>query len=680
MMEIHRRSSGSGGEGRGNHGRVVIGFTQLDDDGDRIYDFSDICNPVAQEDKGDVSVPHETKSMNSSQVNDIEIPKKFVGISMIQQVEDTIKVGKALEKGVPDHRPILLKESMKLQHLKQVIREWISSKTLFDNQLRKEHQSWLSFIDVKMDQGTTTREDLNCGVSLNQKLSDIERTEVSDLAQKYKIKWAIKGAKNSSFFHGSLKMKRRQIAIKGVFKNGIQIEEPGEVKEELYDHFCSRFSYSRGGRPSLREMSFNQIALKQRESLESDFTNDEIKRAVWDGGGIVLRVWMVSHLSASKLSGRLFNLMVIGSCVIVKQSTFIKGRNILDGPLILNECMSWYRKRKKDLMVFKVDFEKAYDSLRWDYLDVIMKNLGFGNKRCTWIQGCLKNSCASILVNGSPIVKFKIFKGLRQGGPLSPFLFILTMEGLHATICKAVSRGILKGASVGRGIYYTLPPFYANDAIFVGVNVPDGDVVVMAKVLRYGVSKLPMIPNDLWVKEIKDIHRSDGAICRGRLDKSSQSPWNAILRSVHKLQMEYLLAACYLSFWGKKWCGDHILKDLLPRVYALDGKKTCTFSQRISSLDWNSVLRRSLRGGVELNQFTAMLEAIRDFNLSDSIDGWKGGGGTPGGGDVEDEEVSLVDGVFEGTFRALGLEMKALVDAMEVYGDLIMEEEDDKVV
>ncbi|GJU48098.1 hypothetical protein Tco_1217653 [Tanacetum coccineum] len=75
-----------------------------------------------------------------------------------------------------------------------------------------------------------------------------------------------------------------------------------------------------------------------------------------------------------------------------------QGRNILDGPLILNECMAWYRKRKKALMVFKVDFEKVYDSLRWDYLDVIMENLGFGHKWRTWIYGCLKNSRASILL------------------------------------------------------------------------------------------------------------------------------------------------------------------------------------------------------------------------------------------------------------------------------------------
>ncbi|GKE02536.1 RNA-directed DNA polymerase, eukaryota, reverse transcriptase zinc-binding domain protein [Tanacetum coccineum] len=211
----------------------------------------------------------------------------------------------------------------------------------------------------------------------------------------------------------------------------------------------------------------------------------------------------------------------------MEQSTFIKGRNILDGPLILNECMAWYHKRKKEILVFKVDFEKAFDSLRWDYLDVIIKNLGFGFKWRTWIEGCLKKSRTSVLVNGSPTAEFEIFKGLRQGDPLSPFLFILAMEGLHASIRKAVDVGVFKGASICQGNLGLSHLFYADDAIFVGewsqsnaynlicmlrcfywvpglkinvnkskllgVGVSDVDVVGMAKVLGCGVSKLPMM-------------------------------------------------------------------------------------------------------------------------------------------------------------------------------------------
>ncbi|GJZ13991.1 hypothetical protein Tco_0549221 [Tanacetum coccineum] len=72
-------------------------------------------------------------------------------------------------------------------------------------------------------------------------LGALDRTEARDLAQKAKIKWALEGDENTRFFHGSLKKKRRQLAIKGILKNGDWIEEPGLVKAELLAHFRHRF-------------------------------------------------------------------------------------------------------------------------------------------------------------------------------------------------------------------------------------------------------------------------------------------------------------------------------------------------------------------------------------------------------------------------------------------------------
>ena len=107
--------------------------------------------------------------------------------------------------------------------------------------------------------------------------------------------------------------------------------------------------------------------------------------------------------------------------LVSEQTTFIKGRNILDGPLILNEIIVWHDKRKKKLMVFKVDFKKACISIRWDFLDLVMEKLVFGIKWNYWIHGCLSNARSSVLLNGSPTHEFQIFIGLRQGDPLSPF-------------------------------------------------------------------------------------------------------------------------------------------------------------------------------------------------------------------------------------------------------------------
>ena len=61
----------------------------------------------------------------------------------------------------------------------------------------------------------------------------------------------------------------------------------------------------------------------------------------------------------------------------------------LDGPFIVNEVMQWCRMKKKQALIFKVDFEKAYDSVRWDFLDDVLDKFGFGSKWRAWIQSCL---------------------------------------------------------------------------------------------------------------------------------------------------------------------------------------------------------------------------------------------------------------------------------------------------
>ncbi|GJZ68083.1 RNA-directed DNA polymerase, eukaryota [Tanacetum coccineum] len=180
--------------------------------------------------------------------------------------------GIVLEKGIPDHRPILLKESAIDYGL-----------TLF-----RFFHSWLDiegFHDLVVVQNIATREDLIDRAASMKIIGDIDRKEASDLVQKTKIKWDIEGDENTSFFHGTLKKKRRQNDIKRVLKNGIWIEDPGEVKAEFYEHFRSRFSYTSGDRPCLGDVPLNRLSCQQRDFLESDFLNDEIKMAVWECGG-----------------------------------------------------------------------------------------------------------------------------------------------------------------------------------------------------------------------------------------------------------------------------------------------------------------------------------------------------------------------------------------------------------
>ncbi|GKD67210.1 RNA-directed DNA polymerase, eukaryota, partial [Tanacetum coccineum] len=143
----------------------------------------------------------------------------------------------------------------------------------------------------------------------------------------------------------------------------------------------------------------------------------------------------------------------------------------MDGPLVLNELISWCNAKKEQCLLLKVDFQKAFDSVRWDHLDEILSKFGLENKWRGWIRGCLNSSKASVLVNGSPTIEFSFHKRLRQGDPLSPFLFILVMESLQVSFQKLIDRGLFVPALVGKETSIPISHlFYAEDAMFI-VNV-----------------------------------------------------------------------------------------------------------------------------------------------------------------------------------------------------------------
>nr|GEZ83489.1 RNA-directed DNA polymerase, eukaryota [Tanacetum cinerariifolium] len=134
----------------------------------------------------------------------------------------------------------------------------------------------------------------------------------------------------------------------------------------------------------------------------------------------------VSKILANRLS------LVMSSLIIKEQSAFFRDRQILDGPMILSE-------------------------------------FGFGSTWRDWIMGCLVSSTASVLVNGNPTKEFQLQKGLRQGDPLSLFLFLLVMESLHLYFVRGMNIGFYKGIQVGdRESLNVSYLFYADDAVFIG--------------------------------------------------------------------------------------------------------------------------------------------------------------------------------------------------------------------
>ncbi|RVW46009.1 LINE-1 reverse transcriptase-like [Vitis vinifera] len=155
-------------------------------------------------------------------------------------------------------------------------------------------------------------------------------------------------------------------------------------------------------------------------------------------------------LLAKVLANRLKK--VLDKVVSGDQNAFVRGKQILDASLIANEVIDFWNKRKENGLICKLDIEKAYDSINWRFLMKVLVKMGFGSRWLEWMWWCISTAKFSVMINGVPAGFFSNSKGLRQGDPISPYLFVLGMEVLSILIRRAVDGGFLSGCNIkGRG-------------------------------------------------------------------------------------------------------------------------------------------------------------------------------------------------------------------------------------
>ncbi|XP_071694365.1 uncharacterized protein [Rutidosis leptorrhynchoides] len=320
----------------------------------------------------------------------------------------------------------------RLKNVKMALKSWsfksfgsLDSKI---NELKKEAMEW----ELKAESNTLSDSDRATWLDCRRRWVEKEKVKTNMLKQKAKVKWILDGDENSKFFHASLRWKYNKCNFRGIMVDGIWHEDPFFVKDTI--------------------------------SLIGSFYK----------------------VIAKLLSLRLRK--VISNLVGFEQSAFIKGRNIMDGVLIANESYEFLKRIRIKSMLFKVDFEKAFDSLSWEFLDDMMGFMGFGVKWGGWISSCLKTASISVLVNGSPTKEFRLGRGVRQGDPLSPFLFIIVAEGLNWLEKSAVSNSLYCGVKIGSNNVPISHLQYADDTLFFGEwslnNVGLNNVESLMKLLK----------------------------------------------------------------------------------------------------------------------------------------------------------------------------------------------------
>ncbi|GJX33316.1 RNA-directed DNA polymerase, eukaryota [Tanacetum coccineum] len=442
-----------------------------------------------------------------------------------------------------------------------------------------------------------------------ESLKDIHEAEKVDnleAAQQAKIKnWAIEGVEEHKFYQWILNRTRNQLGIRGILKVILVLIEKDVVA--AVQHF-----FTSGNFPKGCNASFIALIPKIPDAkLVKDFRPISLIGSLYK---------IIAKILANRLVG------VLGDLVSEVQSAFVADRQILDGPLILNEVLQWCKAKKKQTFIFKIDFEKAYDSVRWDFLGDVLNRFGFGAKWCGWIQECLRSSRGSVLVNGSTTEEFQFYKGLKQGDPLSPFLFILVMESLHLSFKRVEDAASKNHGGLGISSFFAL-----NRAL------------LLKWIWRFISSD-----GSLWSKVIQALYGK-------RIDFHAtkfSSIWCSIIRELHQLKDNGFdfWEHCKIRigngsttrFWYDLWIGDMPLYAKFPRLFALDLNKDCSVADKLN----NSVelsFRRAVRGGIEQHQMSDLVSMLESIVLSSSNDRWVCGLSNDGDFKVKDIRIFLDD-------------------------------------
>nr|XP_027071698.1 uncharacterized protein LOC113696490 [Coffea arabica] len=166
------------------------------------------------------------------------------------------------------------------------------------------------------------------------------------------------------------------------------------------------------------------------------------------------------------LANRLQKVLV--HCINPSQSAFVPGRQILDNAIIAHEVLHFLKSKRGGrvgFMALKLDMSKTYDRVEWKFLGRIMLHMGFCPTFVRWIMTCISTVSYSFNLNGQNVGYIKPSRGLRQGDPLSPYLFIICMEGLSNFIKKGVDSKQLTGIKVCKDSPMISHLFFADDSL-----------------------------------------------------------------------------------------------------------------------------------------------------------------------------------------------------------------------
>ncbi|XP_035843839.1 uncharacterized protein LOC118490359 [Helianthus annuus] len=257
------------------------------------------------------------------------------------------------------------------------------------------------------------------------RLRQLEDFHQRDLKQKSRSNWAKYGDDNTRYFHGCINKRRAANHLPGLMLRGIWETILTLIKREVLRFFRNKLRESLSVRPYLCGHGFKKLSDEDAEGLVRVISLQEINEAHFHQFGrlsmgvgssyitlipkkgdpsvlgdfrLINLIGIISKVVSKVLANRL--KLVIGKLVLESQTAFLSGRYILDGPLMVNGVLSWARRSGKEMFMFKIDFDKTYDNVNWEFLIAVMDHMGFPPVGCNWIHGVLMSARSSVWLTG----------------------------------------------------------------------------------------------------------------------------------------------------------------------------------------------------------------------------------------------------------------------------------------
>ncbi|XP_039022895.1 uncharacterized protein LOC120155401 [Hibiscus syriacus] len=295
-------------------------------------------------------------------------------------------------------------------------------------------------------------------ITARRELNSLQEVEAMFLKQKAKLHWLKEGDKCTKFFHSIIATKNKRQTIRVLVNNrGEKLESFDDTSLEILEYFKTLLGSKD---PNVIEYPHTLLkdliqpipSFEESETLIKEVTSDEIREVIFSQGNekapspdgftalFFKKAWPVvgnDFIKAIKYFFQesyiypAFNATVIA--LIPKKPNPSKVSDFRPISCCSEIVKGYGRKNISPRCALKIDLQKAFDSINWDFIQAVLKALDLPPLVIAWIVSCYTDAIYSISLNGRLVGYFKGAKGIRQGDPLSPTLFILVMN-VHSNI------------------------------------------------------------------------------------------------------------------------------------------------------------------------------------------------------------------------------------------------------